>query len=158
MALSRFWVALFLCSIAYLLIQLFTGRYYTIEFAVSGKKDDPLLQREYYLDKLPPELQGSLQSASDHKITFDNKEYQYTIDNEVLKLYAGKQAADGVVPQCKTTIFEILLPLIAYLSFFSGILQLLIDSGAAERVAKLLSRFSSTFFRTCRAVTPRFLT
>src|SRR6476620_6555107 len=152
MALSRFWVALFLCSIAYLLVQLFTGRYYTIEFAVSGKKDDPLLQREYYLDKLPPELQGSLQ------ITSDNKEYQYTIDNEVLKLYAGKQAADGVVPQCKTTIFEILLPLIAYLSFFSGILQLLIDSGAAERVAKLLSRFSSTFFRTCRAVTPRFLT
>src|SRR6266403_2444205 len=139
MALSRFWVALFLFSIAYLLVQLFTGRYYTIEFAVSGKKDDPLLQREYYLDKLPPELQGSLQSASDHKITFDNKEYQYTIDNEVLKVYAGKQAADGVVPQCKTTIFEILLPLIAYLSFFSGVLQLLIDSGAAERVAKLLS-------------------
>ena len=31
------------------------------------------------------------------------------------------------------------MPLIAYLSFFSGILQLLIDSGAAERVAKLLS-------------------
>ena len=60
MALSRFWVALFLCSIAYLLVQLFTGRYYTIEFAVSGKKDDPLLQREYYLDKLPPELQAQL--------------------------------------------------------------------------------------------------
>jgi spore maturation protein SpmA/spore maturation protein SpmB len=139
MALSRFWVALFLFSIAYLLVQLFTGRYYTIEFAVSGKKDDPLLQREYYLNKLTPELERSLQSASDHKITIDNKEYQYTIDNEVLKLYAGKQAADGVVPQCKTTIFEILLPLIAYLAFFSGILQLLIDSGAAERVAKFLS-------------------
>jgi hypothetical protein len=54
MALSRFWVALFLCSIAYLLIQLFSGRFYSIEFAVSGKKDDPLLQREYYIDKLPP--------------------------------------------------------------------------------------------------------
>ena len=39
----------------------------------------------------------------------------------------------------KLRSFEILLPLIAYLSFFSGILQLLIDSGAAERVAKLLS-------------------
>jgi len=56
MALSRFWVALFLCSIAYLFVQLFTGRYYSIEFAVSGKKDDLLLQREYYLDKLPPEV------------------------------------------------------------------------------------------------------
>src|SRR5437879_3738474 len=97
MALSRFWVALFLFSIAYLLVQLFTGRYYTIEFAVSGKKDDPLLQREYYLDKLPPELNRSLQSASDHKITIDNKEYQYTTDNKDLKLYARKQAAEGVM-------------------------------------------------------------
>src|SRR5438445_5997427 len=139
MALSRFWVALFLCSIAYLFVQLFTGRYYSIEFAVSGKKDDPLLQREYYLDKLQPEVGGSLHSASDKKITIKNKEYKYSTDNEVLKLYAGKQAADGVLPQCKTTLFEILLPLIAYLAFFSGILQLLIDSGAAERVAKLLS-------------------
>ena len=76
MALSRFWVALFLCSIGYLLLLLFTGRYYAIEFAVSGKKDDPLLQREYYLDKLPPELQRSLQSASDHKVTIGNKEYR----------------------------------------------------------------------------------
>src|SRR5213075_1528380 len=137
MALSRFWVALFLCSIAYLLIQLFSGRFYSIEFAVSGKKDDPLLQREYYIDKLPPELQSSLQSAPDHKVTVG--EEQYTIDNGVVKVYAGKQAADGVVPQCKNTLFDILLPLIAYLAFFSGLMQLLIDSGAAERIAKLLS-------------------
>src|SRR5215475_11461206 len=140
MALSRFWVALFLCSIAYLFIQLFTGRIYSIEFAVSGKKDDPLLHRVYYLDQLPPALERSMQGASpEHKITIDNKEYQYAIDNGVLKLYAGKQAADGVLPQARITIFEILLPLIAYLAFFSGILQLLIDSGAAERVAKRLS-------------------
>jgi spore maturation protein SpmA/spore maturation protein SpmB len=137
MALSRFWVALFLCSIAYLLVVLFSGRYYSIEFAVNGKKDDPLLQRECYLEQLPPDLQRSLQSAPDHKVTVENN--QYTIDNGVVKVYAGKQASDGVLPTCKSTIFEILLPLIAYLSFFSGILQLLIDSGAAERVAKLLS-------------------
>src|SRR5436189_748457 len=137
MALSRFWVALFLCSLAYLLIQLFSGRFYSIEFAVSGKKDDPLLQREYYIDKLPPELQSSLQSAPDHKVTVG--EEQYVIDNGMVKVYAGKQAADGVVPQCKNTLFDILLPLAAYLAFFTGLMQLLIDSGAAERVAKLLS-------------------
>src|SRR5262249_49290209 len=100
MALSRFWVALFLCSIACLFVQLFTGRYYSIEFAVSGKKDDPLLQREYYLNKLAPEVQRSLHSASDHNVTIVDKGQQYAIDNEVLELYAGKQAADGVVPQC----------------------------------------------------------
>ena len=57
MALSRFWVALFLCSIGYLLFLLFSGHYYSIEFAVNGKKDEPLLQRESYLEKLPPDLQ-----------------------------------------------------------------------------------------------------
>ena len=137
MALSRFWVALFLCSIGYLLLLLFSGRYYTIEFAVNGKKDDPLLQREYYIEQLPPELQHSLQTAPDHKVTIGND--NYTVDNGVVKVYAGKQAADGILPTCKNTILDLLLPLIAYLSFFSGILQLLIDSGAAERVAKLLS-------------------
>src|SRR5438874_12831797 len=97
MALSRFWVALFLCSIAYLLIQLFSGRFYSIEFAVSGKKDDPLLQREYYIDKLPPELQSSLQSAPVHKVTVG--EYLYVIVIGSVKVYAGKLAAVGIVTQ-----------------------------------------------------------
>ncbi|MBN4683822.1 spore maturation protein, partial [Pandoraea nosoerga] len=51
----------------------------------------------------------------------------------------GKQATDGILPTAKNTIFDLLLPLIAYLSFFCGILQLLIDSGASQRLAKLLS-------------------
>ena len=92
MALSRFWVALFLCSIGYLLVVLFTGRYYSIEFAVNGKKDDPLLQRETYLEQLPPEVQQSLQSAADHKVTIGRE--QYVFDSGVVKVYAGKQAAD----------------------------------------------------------------
>ena len=45
MALSRFWLGLFLCSVAYLLFLLFSGRYYDIGFAVNGKKDDALLKR-----------------------------------------------------------------------------------------------------------------
>ena len=54
MALSRFWVVLFLASIVYLLVLLFNGGFYAIEFAVNGKKDDPLLRREFYLDKASP--------------------------------------------------------------------------------------------------------
>src|ERR1035437_9256712 len=38
-----------------------------------------------------------------------------------------------------TGSFDLLLPLIAYLSFFCGILQLLIDSGASEKMARMLS-------------------
>ena len=137
MALSRFWVGLFLASIVYLLVLLFSGRFYAIEFAVNGKKDEPLLQREFYVDRASPELRSSLQSAPDHTVTIGGE--QYKIDNGVVKVYSGKQAADGILPTCKNTILDLLLPLIAYLSFFSGILQLLIDSGASERVAKLLS-------------------
>src|SRR5436305_1333702 len=137
MALSRFWVGLFLASIVYLLVLLFSGKFYAIEFAVNGKKDEPLLRREFYIDQASPELRSSLQSASDHTVTIGGEEYK--IDNGVVKVYSGKQAADGILPTCKSTILDLLLPLIAYLSFFSGILQLLIDSGASERVAKFLS-------------------
>lgn len=136
MALSRFWVALFLCSIAYLLVLLFTGRYYSIEFAVNGKRDEPFLQRETYIEQLPADLQQALQNSPEHKATVGKE--QYVVDSGIVKIYAGRQAADGILPTCKNTIIDLLLPLIAYLSFFSGILQLLIDSGAAERVAKLL--------------------
>src|SRR5947209_6527021 len=136
MALSRFWVALFLCSIAYLVVLLFSGRYYSIEFAVNGKKDEPLLQRETYIEQLQADVQQGLQSSPEHKVTIGKE--QYVIDSGIVKVYAGKQAADGILPTCKNTIIDLLLPLIAYLAFFSGILQLLIDSGAAERVAKLL--------------------
>src|SRR4051794_10485200 len=137
MALSRFWVVLFLASIVYLLVLLSSGGFYAIEFVVNGKKDEPLLRREFSLDKASPELRSSLQSASDQPVTINGE--QYKIDNGVVKVYAGKQAADGILPTCKSTILDLLLPLIAYLSFFSGILQLLIDSGAAERVSKLLA-------------------
>lgn len=112
MALSRFWVVLFLASIAYLLVLLFSGRFYAIEFAVNGKKDEPLLQREFYVDQASPELRSSLQSASDHTVTIGGE--QYKIDNGVVKVYSGKQAADGILPTCKSTILDLLLPLIAY--------------------------------------------
>ncbi len=137
MALSRFWLGLFLCSVVYLLVLLFSGRYYDIGFAVNGKKDEPLLKREYSIEQLAPDLQSRLQSAPDQKVTIGND--QYSIENGIVKVYSGKQAADGILPTCKTTLIDFLLPLIAYLAFFSGLLQLLIDSGAAERVAKFLS-------------------
>ena len=136
MALSRFWVVLFLGSIGYLLILLFSGREYAIEFAVNGKKDEPLLRRELYQGQVTPELRSSLQGAADHAVTIGAEHYK--LENGVVKLYAGKQAADGILPTAKSAILDLLLPLIAYLSFFSGILQLLIVSGASEGVARLL--------------------
>ena len=139
MALSRFWLGLFLCSVAYLLFLLFSGRYYDIGFAVNGKKDDPLLKREHSIEQLPADVQSKLQSAPDQKVTIGNDQYAGS-RNGVVKVYSvASRPLTASLPTCKTTLIDFLLPLIAYLSFFSGLLQLLIDSGAAERVAKFLS-------------------
>ena len=150
MAISRFWLTIILVSIAFLLVSLFTGGLYAVEFAVNGKKDDPILRKEVYLNSLPTPLQDSLKAAPDGRfrlgadslMAMDKltaKDSLRKLDSSVVRIYAGKQPADGILPAAKATIFDIVLPLIAYLAFFAGILQLLIDSGASERIARLLS-------------------
>ena len=137
MALSRFWLVIILVSVTYILAQLFSGYSYSIDYVVNGKKDEPLVKKEMYLNQVSPFLQDTLQKAKDHRYTQNDS--LYILDNSTVKFAVGKQATDGILPTCKNTIFDLLLPLIAYLSFFCGILQLLIDSGASEKLAKLLS-------------------
>ena len=138
MALSRFWLVIILASITYILVLLFSGQYYSIEYAVNGKKDDPIVRNEFYLKDLPASIQDTLKKAKDNRYAV-GKDSLYILDNQTVRFCVGKQATDGILPTCKNTIFDLLLPLIAYLSFFCGILQLLINSGASERLAKLLS-------------------
>jgi spore maturation protein SpmA len=143
MVLSRFWLIIFLSSITYVLVLLCTGQTYSIDYLVNGKRDEPLLVKEVYLDKLPAATQALLLASKDSTITLKGMpplhDSVLSLSKQVVKITSGRQAADGVLPTCKSTIFDILLPLIAYLSFFCGILQLLIDSGASEKMARLLS-------------------
>lgn len=137
MALSRFWLSITLVSIVYILALLFSGKNYSIDYAVNGKKDEPLLRKEVYITQVSPFLQDTLKKAANHQ--YASHDTLYTYDNNSVKIFVGKQASDGILPTAKNTIFDLLLPLIAYLSFFSGILQLLIDSGASEKLARFLS-------------------
>lgn len=137
MALSRFWLTIILVSVTYILASLFSGSSYSIDYVVNGKKDDPLVKKEMYLSQLSVQLQDTLQKAKDHRVSINDS--LYILDNKIVRIAVGKQATDGILPTAKNTIFDLLLPLIAYLSFFCGILQLLIDSGASEKLAKLLS-------------------
>ncbi len=139
MALSRFWLTIILLSVAYILALLALGSNYTIDYVVNGKKDDPIIKKEMYLQQLPLYLQDTLQKAKDHRYATSSKDTLYILDNQVVKIAVGKQATDGILPTCKNTIFDLVLPLVAYLSFFCGILQLLIDSGASEKIARFLS-------------------
>ena len=121
MALSRFWLIIILVSVVYILAQLFNGTSYSIDYVVNGKKDEPLIKKEMYLNQVSPFLQDTLQKAKDHRYTQNDS--LYILDNSTVKIAVGKQLTDGILPTCKNTIFDLLLPLIAYLSFFCGILQ-----------------------------------
>ena len=143
MVLSRFWLAIFISSIFFIVISLFSGNSYTIDFMLNGKKDDPTLISEKYVQQLPTFVRDSIDKAPDktmvvNKIT-TNPDTTYVYKNKTVKIFSGVQKSDGLLPTCKTTLFDIILPLIAYLAFFCGLMQLLIDSGAAEKLSKLLS-------------------
>ena len=119
------------------------GRLYSIDYVVNGKKDDPIVIKELYVNQLPGTIKDSITHAKDGqyilKATGTAKDTVLKLENNIVKVTTGKLATDGILPTSKNTIFDIILPLIAYLAFFCGILQLLIDSGASERLARMMS-------------------
>lgn len=143
MVLSRFWLAIFISSIIFIVISLFTGNSYTIDYVLNGKKDEPVLIEEKFLHELPVVLRDSIEKAND-KVFIVNQntadsDTTYVYKNQTVKVYSGIQKSDGLLPTCKNTVLDLIIPLIAYLAFFCGLMQLLIDSGAAEILARKLS-------------------
>ncbi|HQZ43203.1 MAG TPA: nucleoside recognition domain-containing protein, partial [Flavobacteriales bacterium] len=68
----------------------------------------------------------------------------------------GKQQADGLFATCRNTIMDLWLPLIGYLTFFCGLLNLLIDSNAMEKVARFLSPVFHRVFPELRKDHPAY--
>lgn len=143
MVLSRFWLTIFISSIAFIVFGLFSGQNYTIDNMLNGKKDDPILISEKYIDQLPIFIKDSIDNAPEKTMVINrdtlNADTTYVYKNKTVKIYSGIQKADGLLPTCKSSLLDLILPLIAYLTFFCGLMQLLIDSGAAEKLAKMLS-------------------
>ena len=143
MVLSRFWLTIFISSIAFIVVSLFIGNSYTIDFVMNGKKDDPILISEKYINQIPLFVKDSIEKAPDQTIvinkTTTNPDTTYVYSNKTVKIYSGIQKSDGLLPTCKNTLLDLILPLIAYLAFFCGLMELLIISGASEKLAKLLS-------------------
>lgn len=143
MVLSRFWLAIFISSIAFIVIGLFSGNNYTIDFILNGKKDEPILISEKYLKQVPVFVADSIEKAPEQTMVVNKIETDpdttYVYKNQTVKVYSGVQKSDGLLPTCKNTILDLIIPLIAYLAFFCGLMELLIVSGAAEKLAKGLS-------------------
>jgi spore maturation protein SpmA/spore maturation protein SpmB len=150
MVLSRFWLAIFISSIAFVLFSLLSGSSYTIDFVLNGKKDDPILISEKYLQNLPAFVKDSIEKAPDKTMVVNkvlsNPDTTYVYNNKTVKIYSGVQKADGLLPTCKNSLLDLIIPLIAYLAFFCGLMELLIVSGASEKLAKYLSPVFSKIF------------
>ncbi|MBF0694049.1 MAG: spore maturation protein [Flavobacterium sp.] len=143
MVLSRFWLAIFISSILYVVVSLMTSNTYSLDFVLNGKKDDPVLISEKFLQDLPISLQDSINAADNFSYVVNKNtadaDTTYVFKNKTVKIYSGVQKSDGLLPTAKSTLLDLILPLIAYLAFFCGLMQLLIDSGASEKLARLLS-------------------
>ena len=143
MVLSRFWLAIFVSSIAFVIFSLCVGNSYTIDNVLNGKKDDPILISEKYLEQVPKFVMDSIKKAPEQTMIINrdtlNADTTYVYKAKTVKIYSGVQKSDGLLPTCKNSLLDLILPLIAYLAFFCGLMQLLIDSGASEKLAKKLS-------------------
>ncbi len=143
MVLSRFWLVIFISSIVFVVASLFLGNSYSIDNILNGKKEEPILISEKYLEQLSVSIQDSLKIAPENTFVVNkdtlNADTTYVYKNKTVKIYSGIQKADGLLPTCKNSLVDLIVPLIAYLAFFCGLMQLLIDSGAAEKLAKRLS-------------------
>ena len=143
MVLSRFWLAIFISSIAFIIVSLFTANTYTIDYVLNGKKDDPVLISEKYAEQLPAFIKDSIKKAPDQTMIINrdtlNADTTYVYKNKTVKIFSGVQKSDGLLPTCKNTLLDLILPLMAYLAFFCGLMELLIISGASGKLAKALS-------------------
>jgi len=141
MVLSRFWSAIIICSVLYIFVLLVSGRLYTIGHLVNGKQNDPLVVSEIPaadLQRQDPVLYTNIVANRATGFQSGDTLYQLT-DNGVIQVSKGKQPADGIFATCKSTILDLWLPLIGYLTFFCGLLNLLNDSNALGRLARVLT-------------------
>src|SRR5690349_7850707 len=133
MVLSRFWSFIIAASILYILILLATGRSYTIGHVVNGKQGDAVMiaERPAVFFESNTSLYNAIAASGTTGLQRGDSLYMMSASGSV-QIYTGRQQADGIFPTCRNTIMDLWLPLIGYLTFFCGLLNLLSDSNAMQ--------------------------
>ncbi len=154
MALSRFWSWMLVLSIGYVLVLLGTGRQYSLGTLVNGRQGEALTVNE--LDTA--DLQGStllpaLRTGA--PVAVGDTTYTLTSSGTV-RITHGTVRADGLFPVCKDTVTDLWLPLIGYLTFFCGLLNLLVDAKAMEKLARFLAPIFHRIFPDLRKDHPAY--
>lgn len=156
MALSRFWTWMLLLSIVYILGMLFAGRQYSLGMLANGEQGAPMLvgERDTTAIAGTPWL-AELRAAGENGV--QRGDTLYVLNNSgVVKLNVGTVPADGLFLTCSNTIIRIWLPLIGYLTFFCGLLNLLVDARAMEKLARFLSPIFHRIFPDLRKDHPAY--
>jgi spore maturation protein SpmA/spore maturation protein SpmB len=148
MALSRFWTYIIVCSIMYIFYLLAIGGVYNLGQLVNGKQHDALVVGEmpiYFLQSNDSILLKQITSSG--SIGFTQNDTTYRLQGEhAIEMCFGTQPADGIFPTCKNTMTDLWLPLIGYLTFFCGLLHLLNDSNAIQKLARILTPVFARIF------------
>jgi len=131
MVLSRFWLIIFISSLVFILVGISFNQQYSIDSVINGKKDDPVLIGEKYLFQLPNSLKDTLKRSPEGTVVFNandtDADTTYVNSEGQVRIYSGLQKTDGLLPTAKSTILDIILPLLAY-NFAANFLGL--DSAA----------------------------
>ena len=126
-------------SIGYVLVMLGMGRQYSLGSLINGKQGEPLVVAEVDSAVVGgTAFLTQLRAAGEAGVMQGDTLYRLS-KSGVVSMSVGKQGADGLFATCRNTITDLWLPLIGYLTFFCGLLNLLIDSRAMEKVARFLS-------------------
>jgi len=114
---------------------------YTLNALVNGKQMEPVVVTELPKALLTDTFINNQLLAKQTAISVLGDTSYLLLENGIVQVTAGKLPADGIFPTCKNTIVDLWLPLIGYLTFFCGLLNLLNDSEATSKLAKVLSPF-----------------
>ena len=105
MVLSRFWLAIFISSIVFVVISLFSGTTYTIDYVLNGERGNPILISEKYIDEVPAFIRDSIQLKEDKTMIVNrnvsNPDTTYVYKNQTVQIYSGVQKSDGLLATCK---------------------------------------------------------
>ena len=156
MALSRFWTFILILSIGYVLIMLATGKQYSLGAMINGEQGEPLVIAEIDSVALTgTAFLAAIKAGGDEGHAVNDTTYLLSKNGSV-KATLGKQPADGLFATCRNTIMDLWLPLIGYLTFFCGLMNLLVDSRAMEKVARFLSPVFHRVFPELRSGHPAY--
>ncbi len=133
-----------------------TGRQYSLGSLINGVQGEALVIAEQDSAAIRgTALLQAIRSAGDDGLLRGDTLYHIN-KSGVVQASVGKQQADGLFATCRNTIMDLWLPLIGYLTFFCGLLNLLIDSNAMEKVARFLSPVFHRVFPELRKDHPAY--